>query len=210
MGKGPTYPVVWREGDGPLRTGKLELVDGRIVLEGSEAKGALARRSVAYADLAEVRVGRGAAERLGNRPSLILEHRAGPQIRIGEISGLGSAVFDIGHVLAELLSPEGATARRLAVVVPIRKGARDRTSELIRKGAPFDPEASPLESHRVFLTDREAVFLFEGPDVKGFLEQLARTPKAWLAAGAWKDCIAGKPRVAEEEYSWTRRPRLGG
>jgi len=201
----PSYPIVWREGDGPQRAGKLELANSYIVLEGSESGGALARLSLSYADLVEVRIGRSADERVGSGPSLILERRSRPPIRIGEIAGLGSVV-DLGHVLAELL--EGTTVTQVAVVVPIRKGKRDRARELIQGGAPFDPEESTLDCHRIYLTDREAIFLFDGPDVRRFLEELVRTPEPWRAATAWKDVIAGKPRVAEEEYAWRRRPRF--
>ena len=207
--KQPSYAVVWREGDGPLRSGKLDLVDGRMILEGSGPEGALERRSVPYADLVEVRVGRSAGERLGSRRTLILEQRAGPPVVIGEIEGLGS-VFDIGHVLAELLAAEHPRPTRVVVVVPLRKSRRAQAQELIRTGAPFDPEATPLEAHSVFLTDREAVFLFEGRDVHRFLEGLVRAPAAWKAAAAWKDCLSGRPRIAEQEYSWVRRPRPGG
>ncbi len=203
-----SYAVVWREGGGPLRSGKLELVDGRMILEGSAPDGALERRSVPYANLAEVRVGRAAGERLGNRRSLILEQRAGPPIVIGEIEGLGS-VFDIGHVLAELLTADRSRRPRVVVVVPLRKARRAQAQELIQTGAPFDVETTPLEAHSVFLTDREAVFVFEGPDVRRFLEGLVRTPAAWKAAAAWKDCLSGRPRIAEEEYSWVRRPGSG-
>lgn len=198
---------MWREGEGPLHTGKLELADSLIVLEGSEAGGALARLSLAYADLVEVRIGRSAEERIGGGPSLVLERRSRPPLRIGEIAGLGSIV-DLGHVFAELLGQPQATVTHVAVVVPIRKGKRDRAQALIQGGAPFDPEESTLECHRIYLTDREAIFLFEGPDVKHFLGGLARTPEAWQAATAWKDVIAGTPRVAEEKYAWTRRPRF--
>lgn len=202
-----TYAVFWHEGDGPRRTGKLELANSHIVLEGASAEGALARASLSYADLAEVRIGRSLAERIGGRPSLILERHRGPPIRIGEIAGLGSLV-DLGQVLAELLGqPNGATTQA-AVVVPIRRGRREQVRQLIQAGAPLDPERSTLEWHRIYLTDREAIFLFEGPDVRRFLEELVRTPQAWRVASAWAEVIGGKPRVGEEEYAWRRLPRF--
>jgi len=207
MTERPSYPIVWREGDGPKRNGKFELERGHIVLEGSETGGALARLSLSYTELVEVRIGRSLDERIAGRQSLILERRAGSPIRISKIAGLGSVV-DLGHVVAELLAQSGSARDRAAVVVPIRKGMRERAHELIQVGAPFDPEESTLDCHRIFLTDREAIFLFEGPDVGRFLEQLVRTPEAWRAATAWKNVMAGRPRVAEEEFAWSRRPRL--
>src|SRR3972149_4164053 len=117
----PSYPVVWREGEGLQRTGKLELADSSIVLEGSEASGVLARVSLSYRDLAEVRIGRSQEDRVGSRPSLVLERRVGEPIRIGDIAGLGSIV-DIGHILAELLGQEGTSGTQAAGVGPPPKG----------------------------------------------------------------------------------------
>jgi hypothetical protein len=173
--------------------------------EGSESGGALARLTLSYADLVEVRIARSADERIGSGQSVVLERHSRPPLRIGEIAGLGS-VLDLGHVLAELL--EGTPASHAAVVVPIAKGMRERAHELIQRGAPFDPEGSALECHRIYLTDREAIFLFEGTDVRRFLAELVRTPDAWRAAAEWRDVIAGRPRVAGEEFAWTRRPRF--
>jgi hypothetical protein len=53
---------------------------------------------------------------------------------------------------------------RVVVVVPLKAGVRDRVRELLEMGPPFDPEAAGLDRHQVFLTDQEAVFLFEAPD----------------------------------------------
>ena len=52
---------------------------------------------------------------------------------------------------------------RLVVVVPLADGAKDRARELLDKGPPFDPNATGLERHSVYLTDHEAVFIFETP-----------------------------------------------
>jgi hypothetical protein len=74
---------------------------------------------------------------------------------------------------------------------------------LLEEGPPFDPENVGLERHEVFLTDHEAVFIFEAPD-KSILDGLARSPKLRWAAVAWRDLLAGPMRLAEVAYSWNR------
>jgi len=198
-----SYAVVWREGDIPLHTGRLELGATSFVLEGSGPRGAVARRRIPYDDLREVRIGRAPEERINGRPSVILDRLLGPPITLGALDGPG-AVFELGDVLAELASQKAARSSGVAVVAPIKRGARERVLELVRKGPPFDPARVPLERHRVFVTDREVVFLFEAPDAARAVGELARDPSVWKAAVAWGECLAGPPRLAEEEYSWIR------
>ncbi len=54
----------------------------------------------------------------------------------------------------------------------------------------------------MFLTEQEAIFFFEGADVLQSVEGIARNPGTWRAGAAWKECLAGKPRIGEEGYSW--------
>lgn len=96
---------------------------------------------------------------------------------------------------------------RLAIVVPIELGARERVRTLLRAGLPFDPERSGLERHHVYLTDHEAIFLFES-DASDAVERLADDPKLWTAITGWNDLVAGPPRLADEVYSWSRPPHL--
>ena len=97
---------------------------------------------------------------------------------------------------------------RIAIVAPLVDGARQRARELVMSGPPFDPDLAGLERHYVFLTGREAVFLFEadGPDA---IEKLSADAALWVAASAWKDLLAAPPEVAENVYSWVR-PNLEG
>lgn len=92
----------------------------------------------------------------------------------------------------------------IVVVAPLREGMRDTARLLIEQGPPFEPESTALTKHEVYLTDREAVFLFEGPDAKAAVEKLVGDPGIWKAAAAWKDVLAGRPRLADAAYSWSR------
>jgi hypothetical protein len=89
------------------------------------------------------------------------------------------------------------------VIVPLKPGARPWVHGLLELGPPFDPEAAGLERHQVFLTDEEAVFMFEAPD-QSVLDRLAKNPQLRWAATAWRDYVGGPTRLAEVVYSWTR------
>ena len=98
---------------------------------------------------------------------------------------------------------------RVVVVVPLKTGVRDRVRELLETGPPFDPEAAGLDRHQVFLTDQEAVFLFEAPDQPA-LDRLAKSPRLRWAAAAWREYLGGRMRRAEVAYSWARSTRTEG
>lgn len=93
--------------------------------------------------------------------------------------------------------------------MPLKPGARDSVRQLLDGGPPFDPEAAGLERHQVFLTDHEAVFLFEAPD-QSVLDRLARRPSLRWAAAAWREHVGGPTRLAEVAYSWARSSRPEG
>jgi hypothetical protein len=92
---------------------------------------------------------------------------------------------------------------RAVVIVPLRAGTRGRAAELLSGGPPYDPETVGLERHQVFLTDEEAVFVFEA-DSRDTAEQLMGEERFWSAASAWKEIVEGPPRLAEDAYSWAR------
>jgi hypothetical protein len=89
------------------------------------------------------------------------------------------------------------------VVVPLTSGAFGRAAALVRRGPPFDPDALGLDRHHVFLTDHEAVFVFEGANPQT-IERLANDGSLWTAAEDWAELVAGPPRVADDVYDWIR------
>jgi hypothetical protein len=97
---------------------------------------------------------------------------------------------------------ESAPSRAL-LVLPLVNGAQKRVAELLRKGPPFDPAEVGLGRHQVFLTENEAVFLFEAISADA-AERLLSSSGVWTAAAAWKDFVAGPPRLADDSYSWVR------
>jgi hypothetical protein len=198
-----SYGVVWRERSLPLATGKLELLPHALRFEGI-ADGRSTTREIAYENLAGVRVGRAPADRLNGRPSLVIERRSGQAITIASVAQSG-IVAEIAERLASLQL--GADARRrTAFVLPLAEGTHDQAQALLDGGPPFDPEETALDRHEVFLTEDEAIFVFESKLGADALEPLLADPALWLSAAAWRDLLAGPPRIAEDVYSWERPP----
>ncbi len=99
---------------------------------------------------------------------------------------------------------------RVVVVAPLKVGARETARLLIESGPPFDPTGTKLTGHHVHLTDTEVIFAFEGPDARSIVEGLIGEASVLRAATAWRDCLEGRPRIAEEIYGWDRGTEVGG
>ena len=198
-----SYAVTWQEGAEPVRNGKLELGPETFVLEGANCSGPPQKRAIAYDQVTSAQLTRVSAERLSDRPTLVIDRRGAASLRIagvaqpGIISELAESITALRH------SEERHPVSRVVIVVPIQPGKRDSARTLLGNGPPFDPRTSGLERHHVYLTDHEAFFVFEAnrPDA---VEQLASDPTLWEAMAGWSDVVAGPPRMAEDVYSWIR------
>jgi hypothetical protein len=93
---------------------------------------------------------------------------------------------------------------RLVVVVSLKKGTTSRVRELLKEGPPSELEGTVFDRHDVHLTDREAVFVFEGQGTSSTLQLPGEDPGLWRAAEAGAECIAGRPRVPRTAFSWQR------
>jgi hypothetical protein len=91
---------------------------------------------------------------------------------------------------------------RVVVVAPLAEGAREVARMLLESGPPFDPADVGLEAHEVLLTEREAIFIFEGEDAAEVVEELVGRAEVWQAATAWRGWLTDRPRIAEIAYSW--------
>lgn len=95
--------------------------------------------------------------------------------------------------------------QRLVVVVPLAEGAEEQARELLEQGPPFELGDTQYVRHEVFLTAREAVFVFEaGDDEPATLSVRAADPSLWRTAAAWRPLMAGRPRIAETVFAWER------
>lgn len=189
------YAVVWSNGGRGTHAGRLVVGDSGIELHGDESGGALV---VPAGAIAGAFAARGPGERLRGCPTLVLERRDGSQIRIGAF-GLGV----VGEVL-ELVAAfsAGPTDERAIVVLPLRRGTATRARELVAAGPPFDPATVGLRRHDVFVTEREAIFVLEGPRIGDTIEHLLGDVAVWRGAAAWRACLGGRPRLAEHAFGW--------
>ena len=202
-----TYAVTWQGSSGEPSSGKLELSPEGMAFEGSAGNGPV-DMEIGYDEISTIRVARSSADCLDSRPTLVLERRADAPIRIASVAQTG-IISELAERLAKVLLEERSKLSRLAVVLPLQDGVGDLARSLIAKGPPFDIESTGLESHHVFITDSEAVFLFEG-ETAAAIRLLAGQAHLWTVASGWNELLAGPPRVAEDAYSWARPKTLEG
>jgi hypothetical protein len=206
QGQGESYAAIWRESNGTIAHGKAELSPQALRLDGVAPEGQLSCREIPYTEIEGVRIGRDAEERLNSRPTLVLERASAPPLQL-DVLGAGM-LFELADLLAELTIDRRERYQRVTLVVPLKEQAIEHARTLVAEGPPFDPEEKGLERHEVFLTDHEAVFLFEGPDAADIVQRLARDPNAWRAAVKWRRLIAATPRLAHSAYAWQRSAGL--
>ena len=199
-----SYAAIWVEPGGDLARGKATLHGAGVRLEGSTAEGLRSVCEIAYGEIEGVRVGRARGERLNGRPTLLLERTSAPPLFL-DVLGPGM-LFELADVLAALTVDQAEQYERVTLIVPLKKGKLEDAEALVAAGPPFDPAAQGLVRHEVFLTDREALFLFEGPRAREVVQRLARDPDAWRAAVRWRGVLAGAPRLARPAYAWQGEP----
>ena len=193
-----SYGVVWREGSSELASGKLELLARGLRLEGRDR-----RQDIPYSGLSGVHVGRTAAERVNGSPSLVLERIGQLPITIATVAQ-SSLIGEIAERLAALQLGPGAPPT-MTLVVPLKTGVRDAVRRLLAHGPPFDIERIPeLSRHEVYLTETEAIFVFESASGTDAIAAMLSKPEFWQAATDWHEHVAGPPRLAETVYSWAR------
>jgi hypothetical protein len=167
------YAVVWRTGEGPTSSGRLELGDDDLVLHGSgEADGL----RIPLDELSSVEIGRGTAERINGDKSLVLERHSCERVLVAALGGVG-LLGELTDLLARHRAERAARAC-VAVVVPIKRGTAEAARRVVEEGPPFDLEHLALERHHVFVSEREVVFFFEGDSATTAVDALSRSPQA--------------------------------
>jgi hypothetical protein len=98
-----SYAVMWSGSSDGVEVGKLELEPESLRFEGARAS----VHRVFYEDIEAVHVGRGLGERLGGRPSLVLDLAVGGPLRIGSLDRVGvltELAERLGHLKATPLA----------------------------------------------------------------------------------------------------------
>jgi hypothetical protein len=196
-----SYAVVWHEPPHEARSGKLELAETTLRLVGTSEDGGGEITEIPYRMLERTRVATAPGERLGGRPTLVVERRGQEPIEIASVGGIG-VVSELAEHLSRLLAPE-APERWALVLLPIRDGKEEAVRALLERGPPFDPERVGLRQHHAFVADHHVVFLFEAERDLPSVRQLLSGGELWRAAAAWRGTIAGPPLVSRPLYSWT-------
>lgn len=186
--------MVWSNDGAPTHTGRLIASETCLELHGDGESVFIEGSVLANARAASY------GERLNGRPTIVLERRDGTIVRIG---ALEFAV--VGELLDQIAAlPDGSrTSDRALIVVPLRKGSREKALDLVAQGPPFDLQATGLTRHEVFVSDDRAIFLLEGPRIDETVERLLHDVSVWRTAVAWRSCLAGRPTLANPAYSWT-------
>ena len=208
---GACYAVSFCADDDPPVSGVLVVAEDRLLLE-ERGRPGHAALGIAYSELTGVRIARSPEERLSDRPALLLERGRLPSVRV-DLIGFG-LLHEVADVLTALARKDGGDDEEVAVVVPLKHGRLRRARELVTQGPPFDPGTLGLSRHEVYLTADEAIFVFAGPGARAAVQRASRDPSLWRVGLAWRDCIGGRPRLAdaaeagrtqglEPMYSWT-------
>jgi hypothetical protein len=96
----------------------------------------------------------------------------------------------------------GDVTERVAVVAKLRPGSRERASEIIAKGAPFDLGEAGFRRHSVLLAEEAVVFFFEGSGIEGLVRELVNDPTRSAAFSVRGPLLEGTPALAREEFYW--------
>lgn len=188
------YAVVFLAGIAEkTAAGVLQFEQDRLRLRGRGSDGAH-ELEIPFADLSEVRIERGANERLKGYPTIVLERTTAHAVKVAPLGSL--FLHEIADLLASVAQPNGGS-EVLAVLVPLKSGCLGRARTLLAEGPPLDPGALGLSGHEVYLDENEALFVFRGVDVRARIDRAMRHPAVWRAGLAWQGCFAGPPHIID-------------
>jgi hypothetical protein len=189
-----SYPAIWTEpeaGEEQL-IGTLTVGRDAVRIDGG-TRGQPAQRSIPLREVASVRVGRAPGDRLDGRPAVVIERHDAPVVLLRPL-GLG-LLNELAQLLAQLCATR-TCMEQVAVVLPLKPDALETARTLVAEGPPFDLEEAGIEEHEVFLTECEAVFVFEGENACESARRFTQESAVWVAADHWAACLAGPPRLA--------------
>jgi hypothetical protein len=96
---------------------------------------------------------------------------------------------------------------RVAIIARLKDGCEPQAAKLLAEGPPFDADERGLQSHAVYLSASEVVFVFEGRDVDVVLGDMVDSPfqpSVQASLDTWRPLIEGPPRIGRLAYEWTR------
>lgn len=96
---------------------------------------------------------------------------------------------------------------RVAVIARFDPGQREAVQALLEAGPPYDLTESTIDRHTAYLTSREVVFVFEGPDVDWDVDDIADEffrPAVREALAEWHKVVDEEPRLGRPVFIWQR------
>jgi hypothetical protein len=98
--------------------------------------------------------------------------------------------------------PGGDVPERVAVIGKLGPGSRERASQIIAEGPPYDLGEAGFRRHSVFLAEEALVFVFEGLGIEELVRGLVDDPTRSAAFSVWGPLLEGTPALAREEFHW--------
>jgi len=91
---------------------------------------------------------------------------------------------------------------RVAIVARLQPGSRERATEILARGAPYELGETGFRRHSVFLGEATVVFVFEGSSIEQLVSELVGDPSRSAAFSVWGPLLEGTPELAREEFYW--------
>ncbi len=96
----------------------------------------------------------------------------------------------------------GDVIERVAVVAKLLPGTRERATQILAEGVPYELDGTGFRRHSVFLGAETVVFVFEGSGIEGLVHDLVNDPVRSAALSVWGPLLEGTPALAREEFYW--------
>jgi hypothetical protein len=96
---------------------------------------------------------------------------------------------------------------RFVLIAPLKPDARERAEALLAEHSALgaaDLDDAAFERHVIFLSDTEAVFLFEGDGTHESVRAIFNDPVRSTLIGHWLPLFDGPLHQAPEAYLWER------
>jgi hypothetical protein len=100
----------------------------------------------------------------------------------------------------------GNVTERVAVVAKLLPGSRERATQVLAEGAPYELGDTGFQRHSVFLGAETVIFVFEGSGIERLVRDLINDPVSSAAFSVWAPLLEGTPALAREEFYWEAGP----
>jgi hypothetical protein len=89
---------------------------------------------------------------------------------------------------------------RVVLIAALKPGAREQALDLLQKSADASEQERVAQRQGIFLSDRDAVFFFEGRDAGASIHELVNDPVRSTMLSPWLPLFEGPLHLAREAY----------